>query len=265
MGAEMAESGKQIDRLLAIMSRLRGEGGCPWDREQTLESLKQYLVEETYEVIDAIDSGDRSTLEEELGDLLLQIVFQSQICSEDGSFTFDDVAGNISDKLVRRHPHVFGDVQVADSDEVVRNWDAIKKDEKKERKSATDGVPRAMPALQRAHQIQKRAAKVGFDWDETRQVIDKIEEEIAEVKEAITSGREDRIREEMGDLLFAAVNLSRFLGHNAEEILDRTIEKFVTRFKTVEDKAHAEGKQVTDFSLAELDVFWEDAKRNETK
>lgn len=257
---------KPIDRLVEIMRLLRGESGCPWDREQTLETLKQYLQEESCEVLDAIDSGDRKLLEEELGDLLLQVVFQAQICAEEGSFTFDDVATHISDKLVRRHPHIFGDVQAEDAETVKRNWDAIKRDEKAgEVRSAVDGVPRHFPALHKADKIQRKAAKVGFDWDDVHDVVAKLDEELAEIKEALAQGHADRIREEIGDLLFATVNLSRFLGHHAEEVLDETVAKFVRRFKAIEERVHAGGGKMTDCSLAELDAIWEEVKRGENR
>jgi tetrapyrrole methylase family protein/MazG family protein len=247
-----------------IMRRLRAPDGCPWDRQQTLSSLKQYLVEECYEVLDAIDSGDRARLAEELGDVLLQVVFQAQICSEEGSFTFDDVARAISEKLVRRHPHVFADVKVSGADDVLRNWEAIKREEKAGgARSAVAGIPRHLPALHRAQQVQRRAARVGFDWEAAHQVVNKIEEEMTEVKAAMTSGDSARVREEIGDLLFAVVNLSRFLGHNAEEALDDTINKFIRRFQGIEQRVHERGRRMTDCKLAELDAIWNEIKRSE--
>ena len=264
-GAQGGLPERPIDRLLEIMRRLRAEGGCPWDREQNLQSLKQYLVEESYEVLDAIDSNDRGMLAEELGDLLLQVVFQAQICSEEGSFTFDDVARSISEKLIRRHPHVFGEVKVSDSSDVIRNWEAIKQTEKQSGspRSVVDGVPRHLPALHKAQQVQKRAARVGFDWETAHQVVDKIDEEIREVKAAMASGCSDDVREEIGDLLFAVVNLSRFLGHNAEEALNETIAKFTRRFQEIEKRLHEQGRKVTDCKLPELDRIWNDVKRHE--
>lgn len=262
----MAKAGESIERLLGIMQRLRGPGGCPWDREQTLESLKSDLIEEAYEVIDAIESGNCSHLEEELGDLLLQVVFQSQICEEDGHFEFSDVATAIADKLERRHPHVFGEVQVADSGEVLQNWDAIKKAEKKEGgklASIVSGIPKHLPALQKAHQVQKRAARAGFDWKHIDDVFDKLHEEIDELKEAISRNHEADIRDELGDLLFSAVNVSRYLGHNPEELLNHNIKKFISRFQKVEEKVHASGKEFKAFTLDELDSFWDEAKREE--
>ncbi len=253
-----------MERLVAIMRQLRSENGCPWDREQSLETLKPYLVEECYEVLDALEEGDRQHLKEELGDLLLQIVFQSQICAEAGEFTFDDVAQGISDKLVRRHPHVFGDVKVSGSGEVLRNWENIKSTEKdKPRSSVIEGVPRGLPALHKAQQIQKKAARVGFDWDSVDGVMAKLEEEIAEIKEALISRDAGHIKEEIGDLLFAAVNLSRFMGHNAEDALNLTINKFIRRFQEIEARLHAQGRKVTDCKLDELDAIWNDIKKTE--
>lgn len=253
-----------IQRLLDLMRRLRSEGGCPWDREQTLATLKPYLLEECYEVLDAIDSGDRGRLCDELGDLLLQIVFQAQICSEEGCFGFDDVARTISEKLIRRHPHVFGEVKVSGSADVVRNWEAIKKGEQgASRESAVDGIPRHAPALHKAQQVQKRAARVGFDWDSAHQVVEKVEEEVGEVRAAMASGDARKIKEEIGDLLFAAVNLSRFLGHNAEEALNETVEKFIRRFQGIERRLHEQGRKMTECKLAELDAIWNDLKKTE--
>jgi tetrapyrrole methylase family protein / MazG family protein len=256
-----------MEKLLAIMARLRAKDGCPWDAEQTLVSLKPYLIEECYEVIDAIDSGDPGQHMEELGDLLLQIVFQAQIRAEEGAFRFQDVAEAICAKLVRRHPHVFGDVKAETSSQVLRNWDAIKAGEKGADKprSAVDGVPRSLPALQRAQQVQARAARVGFDWSATEDVVAKVDEELAEVKAALASGDEEKVGDEIGDLLFAVVNLSRFRKLHAEQMLERTIGKFIRRFQEVEAGARERGKKPDDLSLAELDALWEAAKRRERK
>lgn len=260
----MSEAGESIERLLEVMRKLRSPEGCPWDKEQTNESLKSDLIEEAYEVIDAIESGNLSHLEEELGDLLLQVVFHSQICSEDGHFEFHNVAKGIADKLVRRHPHVFGEVQVSDSGEVLQNWDAIKKAEKKDGgkpASIVSGIPKHLPALQKAHQIQKRAARAGFDWEHIDDVFDKLHEEIDELKEAIGRDHGPDIRAELGDLLFSVVNVSRFLGHNPEELLNQNIKKFVGRFQRVEEKVHATGRHFKEFTLEELDAFWDEAKQ----
>lgn len=256
---------KSIDRLLGVMARLRAPDGCPWDREQTIDSLRGNLIEETYEVVDAMDSGDRAQLKEELGDLLLQVVFQAQIASEEGAFTFDDVAQGIADKLVRRHPHVFGDVQADTSDQVIRNWEKIKKTEKggDKPRSLVDGIPKHLPALSKAHLVQKRVAKVGFEWDEISGVIDKLEEELAEVKEAMAEKDADAIREELGDLLFSTVNLSRYLGYESEEILNENISKFMRRFQSLETRLHAEGREIELCSIEELEAVWTAVKAGE--
>ncbi len=263
----MADAGRSVEELLEVMHKLRGPDGCPWDREQTLDSLKSDLIEEAYEVIDAIEDGNCSALEEELGDLLLQVVFQSQICKENGHFEFSDVANAIIDKLKRRHPHVFGDVQVSDSGEVLQNWDAIKKAEKQDGgkpASIVAGIPKHLPALQKAHQIQKRAARAGFDWKHVNDVFDKLHEEIDELKDAINRNHEPDIRDELGDLLFSVVNVSRFLGHNPEELLNQNVKKFVRRFQRVEELVHGAGKEFKAFTLDELDAFWNEAKKEET-
>jgi tetrapyrrole methylase family protein/MazG family protein len=256
-----------IDRLLDIMRKLREPGGCPWDREQTLDSLKSNLIEETYEVIDAIESGDRAELCGELGDLLLQVVFQAQICEETGDFTFADVATGIADKLVRRHPHVFGDVQANTSGEVLRNWEKIKKTEKDSEtpRSLVEGIPRHLPALAKAHLVQKRVARAGFEWDEIGGVIAKLEEELAEVKEAMEQKDAAAIREELGDLLFSTVNLSRYLGHESEDLLNENIAKFMRRFQCLETRLHAAGREIEKCSLEELDAVWNAVKAEERR
>jgi tetrapyrrole methylase family protein/MazG family protein len=254
-----------IERLLDVVKMLRAPDGCPWDREQTIESLRGNLIEETYEVVDAMDSGDRAALCEELGDLLLQVVFQSQIADEEGSFTFDDVSKGIADKLVRRHPHVFGDVQADTSDEVLRNWEKIKKTEKggDTPRSLVDGIPKHLPALSKAHLVQKRVAKVGFEWDEIGGVVAKLEEELAEVKEAMAQQDAAAIREELGDLLFSTVNLNRYLGHDSEELLNENITKFMRRFQSLENRLHAESRELENCSLDELEAVWQSVKKAE--
>ena len=250
-----------LEWLLDIMHLLRSPEGCPWDREQTLESLKKNLIEETYEVLDAIDSGDRSLLREELGDLLLQVVFQSQICKEEGAFQFDDVAQAIADKLVRRHPHVFGDAKAGTADEVLKNWEAIKRMEKGDKPRPTlSGVPRSLPALHKAQQVQSRAARVGFDWSEVSDVLAKIEEELGEIRMAMAEESGERVRDEIGDLLFAVVNLTRFMGHEAEEVLNQTISKFTRRFEYIEEQVHASGRNLPDCTLEEMEALWQEAK-----
>lgn len=258
-------SKKSIERLLDVMRRLRAPDGCPWDREQTIDSLKSNLVEETYEVVDAMESGDRAELKEELGDLLLQVVFQAQICEEEGAFNFDDVAATIADKLVRRHPHVFGDVVADTPDQVIRNWEKIKKTEKggDTPRSLVAGIPRHLPALSKAYLVQKRVAKVGFEWDEISGVVDKLEEELAEVKEAMAQKDAEAIREELGDLLFSTVNLSRYLGHESEELLNENIAKFMRRFQGLENRLHAEGRELEACSIDELEAVWQAVKVEE--
>lgn len=252
---------KGIDRLLDVVAMLRGEGGCPWDREQTLLSLKQYLIEESYEVLDAIDSGDLDRHKEELGDVLLQIVLHSQIRNEKKEFDFNDVANRISDKLINRHPHVFGDVKVSSAKEVLANWEVIKTKEKKGGQgSVLEGVPRHLPALQKAQRIQSRAARFGFDWARIEDVIRKVDEELAETKEAIAGNDADRVKDELGDLLFAVVNLCRFREILAEHALESTISKFTRRFQDVERRVREDGRELKDCSLAELDAHWEAVK-----
>lgn len=249
---------EQLARLLEIMARLRRPGdGCPWDLEQTIDTIKSNLMEEAYEALDAMESGNRDHLAEELGDLLLQIVFQSQIASEEGSFDFADVAQGISDKLVRRHPHIFGDVKVADSKEVLRNWDAIKKTEKKARVSALDGVPRHVPPLHRAWQLQKRAARVGFDWSDIGDVFVKLEEEIGELREAIARKNRKHVIEELGDLLFSVVNVARFMKVDPAYALELTNAKFSRRFRVVEEEITGSGRRMKDCTLAEMDAIWD--------
>lgn len=252
--------------LVEIMRRLRAPDGCPWDREQTHESLKEYLAEEAAELFDAIDTNDVDEVREELGDILLQVVFHCQIAEEKGRFDFQDVARGICEKLVRRHPHVFGETSVDDADGVVRQWDAIKKDEKKgdtTRKSVISGVPRSLPALHRAHKIQRKAAKVGFDWPSVEGVIAKIEEELEEVREAVALGDDTHLAEEIGDLLFAVVNLSRYREQLAEDLLHNTIAKFERRFHHIEEQLERRGLAPENCTLDELDELWNQAKQGD--
>ena len=253
-------------RLLSVVSRLRSEdGGCPWDRKQTLQSLKPYLVEECYELIDAIDGGDVDEHMDELGDVLLQVALQSQIRCEEGAFSFDDVAGRLAEKLIRRHPHVFGDVKADTPEDVVRNWDAIKVKERAADapKSIVDGIPRHLPSLQRAQRVQSRAARVGFDWDDVEDVINKVEEELEESRDALASGDQVHLKEELGDLLFATVNLSRFQGIDAEDALAAAVQKFTTRFKSVEQRIENSGRVMQECTLEELDAAWNQVKQEE--
>jgi len=253
---------RQFDRLAAIMARLRGPDGCPWDAQQTHESLRPYLLEEAYEALEAIDDADLGRLCGELGDLLLQVVFHAQLAAERGVFDLEDVCRKISDKLEYRHPHVFGDVSVAGPDDVVANWDHLKRqeDEHRARASALDGVPRELPALQHADKLQKRAARVGFDWQTIQGPLHKIEEELREVQEA-----EDPVQaaHEIGDLLFAVCNYARFLKVDPESALRAANRRFTSRFKSVEAQAATQGRRLADMTLAEMDVLWEQAKAEE--
>ena len=248
-----------ISALVDVMKRLRGQEGCPWDREQNHESLKPYLIEEAYEVLDAIDKNDDRALMEELGDLLLQVVFHAQIAAEENRFTIEDVAGTIVGKLKRRHPHVFGDLEVRDSEEVLRNWEEIKKGEGNE--SVLSGVPGGLPALLRARRVQEKAKRVGFDWDSIDGVMAKVIEEMRELKEASESGDRARVDEEFGDLLFSLVNFSRFLRVDAEDSLRKTIDKFSARFQAMERRAKEIGiSSLESCTLEEMDRLWEEAK-----
>jgi tetrapyrrole methylase family protein/MazG family protein len=253
-----------FNRLMELMRRLRGPGGCPWDAEQTHESLKRYLLEETYEVIEAIDAGSPEMLKEELGDLLLQPVFHVVIAEEKGEFSMDDVLRILCDKLIRRHPHVFADLEVNDIDQLIANWERIKKKEKgEERRSALAGIPSHLPALLRAQKITEKAARVGFDWDHVDPVFAKVLEELKELEETLFTGDQERMEAELGDLLFAIVNLGRFLSINPEDALRKTIARFTRRFSHIEDSLHARGKGLQEASLEEMDTLWEEAKQAE--
>jgi tetrapyrrole methylase family protein/MazG family protein len=251
-----------LQKLIDIMARLRGEDGCPWDRVQTRDSLKPYLLEETYELLEALDEGDPSKIREELGDLLLQIVFQTQIAKDRGEFDMGDVVDTICEKLIARHPHVFGGAVFETPEEVSRQWLERKREEGKLRESVLEGVPAHLPALLRAHRIQSRAAKVGFDWDALEGVIGKVEEEIAELKQALRSDDSARIEDELGDLFFALVNVSRFVKVNPEDALRKTIVRFISRFRHIETRAAEMGRNLRDMTLEEMDALWEEAKRN---
>ncbi len=245
------------------MAELRGPGGCPWDREQTLESLKPHLTEEYGEVMDAIDQGDMDSLCEELGDLLLQIVFCCEIGRLEGHFDFEKVAGRIAEKLIRRHPHVFGDVSVRDSEEVLKNWSEIKKSEKSGEagnKSAVAGIPRHLPALMRAYKLQKKAASVGFDWEDEHGAMEKLEEELGEFEEAVAQEDKAKMSEEMGDVLFSMVNVARKFRMEPETALQEAVLKFHKRFQSLEARLARKGKKPQDCSLVELDDAWETTK-----
>ena len=243
------------------MSILRGEGGCPWDREQTHRSLRPYLLEETYEVLDKIDSEQWEDLADELGDLLLQIVFHAQIGKEQDAFTIEDVSRRINEKLIRRHPHIFGDAQARTSEEVKHRWEEIKLNEGS--KSVLNGVPAAQPALNRAFRVQEKAAGVGFEWTDIKGVWEKLEEELEELKTASVSGDKSKIEDEIGDILFSMVNLSRFMGINPEDALRGTIRKFIQRFGYVESEMKKAGKVMTQNNLDVMDEFWNDAKKHD--
>ena len=250
-------------KLRQIVARLRAPDGCPWDQEQTHTSLRAALVEETYEVLAAIEANDDPNLCEELGDLLLHVVMHSQMASERGAFDFDAMAAGIGDKMIRRHPHVFGDDGAADSRAVLRRWDEIKRVEKgaTAKTGVLAGLPTALPALMRAQKAQEKAGRVGFDWPSIDQVTAKVHEEIAEVREAAEKGDAAHVAEEIGDLLFAAVNLARWHKLDAESTLQRATDKFVRRFELIEGALQARGKRWEDASFAELDALWEEAKR----
>ncbi|NPV53752.1 MAG: nucleoside triphosphate pyrophosphohydrolase [Firmicutes bacterium] len=249
-----------LERLVEIVAELRGEHGCPWDKAQTHESIKANLVEEAYEVVDAIDAGDAAELCEELGDVLLHVVFHSQIARENGEFDMSDVLRAIIDKMIRRHPHVFGDENVDGEKEVLRNWERIKQEEK-DRPSIFAGIPRALPSLMKAYKIQDKAARVGFDWESVDGAWGKIHEELQELHTAVEdSGDRMRIAEEVGDLLFAVVNVARHLNIDPELALKGATDKFLARFKYIEARAEEIGKPVEEMSLAEMDLLWEESK-----
>ncbi|MBQ2113924.1 MAG: nucleoside triphosphate pyrophosphohydrolase [Selenomonadales bacterium] len=247
-----------------VMATLRSPGGCPWDIEQTHDSLRRYMIEEVYEAIEAIENEDAPLLCEELGDLLLQIVFHARVAEECGEFTMQDVIDGVTEKMIRRHPHVFGDISVRDAGEVLVNWEAIKAKEKEgKRTSALDGVSPGLPALMAAFKLQKKAAKVGFDWTEVKDVWEKVREELGELAEASAEGDIKAVEEEFGDVLFSLVNLSRFLHIEPETSLTAANHKFRRRFTFIEDKVHELGKKWDDMTLAEMDKLWEQAKLEE--
>jgi MazG family protein len=251
--------GKKFEELVDIMYKLRKE--CPWDAEQTHDSIKSATLEESYEVVEAIDDKDYNELKGELGDLLLHIVFHSVIAEDAGNFKIDEVIDGISDKLIRRHPHVFSDTKVNSNSDITRNWETIKLSEG--RKSVVEGVPRNLPELHKAFRLQEKASKVGFDWNDISLVWDKVEEELAEVKELQSQNETDKLEEEIGDLLFSIVNYTRFIGINPENALRRTNEKFVRRFQYVEKKIRESGRSITDSNLEEMDKYWEESKKTE--
>jgi len=249
--------------LKEIAEILRAENGCAWDRKQTPKSLRPYLIEETYELYDAIETENTPHIKEELGDYLYQAYAHAQIASENNEFTIDDVAEGIIEKLIRRHPHVFGDETIESPEEVSIKWEEIKKEEKSHRESVLDGVPNQLPALLKAYRIQQKASRVGFDWEDIKDPVLKLDEELQEFKAALDSGDSEDILDEAGDILFSIVNVFRFLKINPEEALRKSTDKFTTRFCFVEKNVADSGRDMNDMSLEELDSIWEESKKNE--
>lgn len=255
---------RSFDDLVLLMTTLRGPNGCPWDRKQTLPDLKPYVIEEAYEVVDAIDRDDRGLLLEEVGDLLLEAVFIAEITREEGSFDVSDSITAIYDKLVRRHPHVFGDVEAKDAEQVLVNWEKLKSAERRaEKKGVLSGVPLALPALLKASRLTEKAARVGFDWRRTEDVFEKIEEEIAELRDAITAEDRKNVHDEIGDLLFTIANIARKLNVSPEEALQSTNRKFARRFESIERRVHESGRNIDELTLEEMDALWDEAKSAE--
>ncbi len=252
-----AQQLEAFNRLLDIMDELREK--CPWDKKQTLESLRHLTIEETYELADAILDNDLNEIKKELGDVLLHIVFYAKIGSEKNAFDIGDVANAISDKLIDRHPHVYGGIEVKNEQEVNQNWEKLKLKEGK--KSVLEGVPKSLPAVVKANRIQDKVSGVGFDWEEPHQVWEKVQEELSELNAEIEKGNKDKIESEFGDVLFSMVNYARFIDVNPENALEKTNKKFINRFQYLEQAAKKEGKQLTEMSLAEMDVFWNESKK----
>lgn len=259
-----AMSRRSFDDLVRLMTTLRGPDGCPWDRKQTLPDLKPYVIEEAYEVVDAIDRDDRAALLEEIGDFLLEAVFITEITREEGTFDVYDSITAIHDKLVRRHPHVFGDVEAGDAEQVLVNWEKLKNEERKaENKSVLSGVPQSLPALLKASRLTEKAARVGFDWRRTDDVFDKLDEEIGELREAVASGDTTHMQEEIGDLLFTIANIARKVNVNAEEALQSANRKFTSRFESMERVVRGREQNLDQLTLEEMDALWDDAKAAE--
>ena len=258
----MSETLNSLSKLIKITDTLMGEDGCPWDKVQTRESLKPYLVEETYEVLDALDANDPEKIKDELGDLLYQILFHSKISSLKGEFDFRDVIDNLSEKMVRRHPHVFKEGELNTPDQVVKQWEEIKRNEKNQanQKSILDNIPKNLPSLLRAQKLQKKAAKEGFDWDQISDVFDKLDEEIAEFKEAVLKKKSADIQNEIGDIIFVITNIAKCYKIDAEEALRSTNNKFIKRFQYIEQKIEAKGKTLKDSPLEEMERYWQEAK-----
>ena len=254
---------KKLKKLVSIMERLRSPEGCPWDREQNFETLTPFIVEEAYEVVGAIESGDTESIKEELGDLLFQVVFVSQLAKEAGEFDINDVIESSVEKMTRRHPHVFGDTQADTSAEVLKNWAEIKKQEGKDKKGQLSGVTEAFPSLLRAHKLTEKAAKVGFDWKDRAHVLEKLSEELEEFQEAVLAEDTELTEEEMGDMLFTLVNVSRFVQINPEQALRKTIGKFINRFHHIEQTLEGKGQDLSSTSAEEMEELWKQAKRRE--
>ena len=268
MPEDSGSAGRKLERLIEIMARLRAPDGCPWDREQSFDTIKKFTVEETYEVLDAIDRRDWADLREELGDYILQAVFYAQMASEESLFSLGDCLDAINEKLVRRHPHIFGDETARTGDEVLKLWEAVKTAEKRDKgekvdlpKGLLDGIPRAQPALIEAQQISSRAARSGFDWSNADDVVAKLNEEIAEFRAAREAGSADQMEDELGDLMFTIVNLARFAKVDPEQALRRTNAKFRKRFAHVETSLAAKGESVTGSSIETLEALWQEAKK----
>ena len=263
MTAERKSPGEAFDHLVRLMARLRAPGGCPWDREQTHASIKPYLIEEAYEVIEAIDANDPEELKKELGDLLLQVVFHAEMAQEAGAFGVADVADAIAAKLVHRHPHVFGDVEVKDASEVLQNWSRIKAQERagSEDRSAIAGVPRGMPALLRAARLGEKAGRVGFDWKKAEEVLEKVHEEVGELEEALRQQGKDEIEAELGDLLFALTSLARHCDVEPEAALAKAADRFSDRFRRMEAKFHQQGRDLHDVPADEMEAAWQRVKK----
>lgn len=251
---------KEFRKLVKIVEKLRAPDGCPWDREQTLYSLRDQLIEETFELVEAIDNRDIENIKEELGDILLHVIMHSVIASEENLFSLNDVIKSISDKLITRHPHVFGNIKNVSVTDVIVNWEKIKTKEKKDRQSILDGIPKGLPSIQKAYKLQEKAKKVGFDWEKGEDCLKKLEEEFNEFKEAVKNKTTDEIEEEMGDLLFSILNFSRFLNINADNALQKTNEKFRKRFQYIEKELSKNGISFDDASIELLETYWEKAK-----
>jgi tetrapyrrole methylase family protein/MazG family protein len=257
------DAGQRFLELLGVMTRLRGENGCPWDREQTRDSLRPFLVEETYEVLDALETGDAGRIREELGDLLFQVVFHTELAVERGEFSMAELLEALIAKMTRRHPHVFGDRPVGSAAEALAQWEAIKASEGKRSRSALDGVPRGLPALHHAQRVQHKAARVGFDWPDAAGALEKVHEELDEVGEALQQGGDEALRAELGDLLFAVVNVARLANVDPEGALQAAVKRFGRRFESMEDAARDEGRGLHGRSLDDLERLWVQAKSRE--